>query len=223
MNAQIILRGDNISMDKKVTAKQFCEEFHEQWREQWSQEKEEICNNHKDNSLWTRFMDSFLCQVSERLKSERLKLKVGREWYKMDYVYYEEDPNLIEWGIYPTACLHVYIEHENGENVEEEMWKMLFIRSPLKVLIFYDYGECKKMNNEDKPTWLQEKLDSLFEMGQKVDAKWPESNETEYLFLVGPLTSNKKEDFCWRYLVVKSGAWGEVKTNDGGNYKLTPL
>ena len=48
---------------------------------------------------------------------------------------------------YPSK-LHVLIEHEHGESIEEEMWKLLFLRAPLKVLIFYDWDEAKKTKEE---------------------------------------------------------------------------
>ena len=60
-----------------------------------------------------------------------------------------------------------------------------------------------------KQNWLQDKLAKLLNMGREVNAKWPESDDTEYLFLVGNLD---KEGGLprWRYLTVKPGDFGEV-------------
>ena len=35
----------------------------------------------------------------------------------------------------------ILIEHENDKCPENEMWKLMLLRSPLKVIIFYDH--CK--------------------------------------------------------------------------------
>ena len=101
-------------------------------------------------ALWTSFMlgnkecpRGFLHAVGARLK-----LSVDKNWFYLDCVFYREEPNLIkrEGAIYP-ARLDAIVEHENGESVEEEMWKLLMWRAPLKVLIFYDYSEAERANN----------------------------------------------------------------------------
>ena len=129
-------------MNKKVTTERFCNEFREQWNVEKEKNTDGILNAYKEDRTWTDFMLNmevgFLFQLSQKLG-----LKMDKEWYTMDCVYYEETPNLYDKGFYP-ACLHVYIEHENGDSVEEEMWKLLLFRSPLKVLIFYDYPEYAK-------------------------------------------------------------------------------
>ena len=135
-------------MTKKVSAEHFCDVFRDLWDvETKNNNPEHIRCSYSKDSSWTDFMlgdkdKSFLYRVSVRLS-----LIMSMEWYTMDCVYYEKEANLIEDGIYP-ACLDVYIEHENGDKVEEEMWKMLMFRAPLKVLIFYDYPEFKKTNNK---------------------------------------------------------------------------
>ena len=202
-------------MKKKVTAKQFCKVFHKLWNEDKENKREFILGAYPNDKPWTKFMlgsyKSFLYRVSEGLVSNEQSFKMAREWMKMDCVYYKEEPNLIENDIYP-ACLDVYIEHENGNYVEEEMWKLLLCRSPLKVLVFYDHPEYDK-NTETKHKWLQNKLCKLLWMGQKVDDEWPEAGDTEYLFLVGNRV-NKGGFPRWRYLIVESGNFRKVSEQD---------
>ena len=138
-------------MNKKITAEQFCEVFRQLWNEEKKINPDEILCLYKVYMLTNE--DSFLDKVSQQME-----LKIGKEWYGIqDCVYYETQPNLSSGGTYP-ACFHVYIEHENKDKVEEEMYKLLLFRSPLKVLIFYDYHDYEKENSEKYRMWLQKKL-----------------------------------------------------------------
>lgn len=190
-----------------MSAKNFCDEFLKQWNEDTRKDARDIVSAYEDNRTWTTYMsdyrDSFLSRVSKRLS-----LTMVGQFYTLDCVYYDKKTNLLyDPGIYP-ACLDVIIEHENGEKVEEEMYKLLMFRSPLKVLIFYDYPEDDK-TTEKRQNWLQEKLSKLLGMGQKVDACWSESDNTEYLFLVGN-QSRAYELPKWRYLIVNRSNFGNV-------------
>ena len=99
-------------------------------------------------------------------------------------------------------CLHVIIEHENEDRVEQEMHKLLFHRSPLKVLIFYDWPEYKKAEKQNYARWLDDKLSQLFVLGKAVNEAWLEAEDTEYLFLVGNTIEENKIP-QWRYLISK--------------------
>ncbi len=192
------------------TAEQFIEAFRDQWN---VEDADNICPIYPAKRLWTKFMlgkkgpcqDSFLYRVAN---PNRLNLQMVREWYTLDCVYYEEGADVYgDDGGYP-ACLQALIEHENGEDVETEMYKLLMFRSPLKVLIFYDYNEDNKPT-ERSQTWLQKKIKTLLDMGQQVDGHWPEADNTEYLFLVG----NREDENQlprWRYLIVNGGNFGNV-------------
>ena len=207
----------------KVTARQFCKVFHELWDKEEKNKREDILSRYPYKKPWTKFMlgsrDSFLERVSKIFVSNGQSFKMAREWMKMDCVYYKEEPNLIKYDKYP-ACLDVYIEHENEENVEREMWKLLLCRSPLKVLIFYDHPEYDK-NTKIKKNWLHDKLKDLLWMGQEVDDKWPEADNTEYLFLVG----NRVKE-CelprWRCLIVKSRNFHKVRERNPKTW-MTPI
>ena len=197
-------------MNNRITAKRFCDTFRDQWNVKKEENADCILNAYKKSGTWTEFMlgtketceNSFLHQVSAQLT-----LQMTRNLYTLDIVYYRKEPNLYGPG-YP-ACLDAIIEHENQDKVEEEMWKLLIFRSPLKILIFYDYQEDEKKRSEKKQTWLQKKLYKLLDMGEKVDARCREAENTEYLFLIGNRDS-KWQLPKWRYLTVIAGHFGEV-------------
>ena len=191
----------------KVFAKRFCDAFIEQWKED-SANANDILHAYSHDTPWTEYMvkkeDSFLSRLSKNLSHE-----MAREWYTLDVVYYDEKQNLFRSEGYP-ACLHVIVEHENQGDVEEEMWKLLMFRSPLKVLIFYDYNEYEKEQNPRKARWLDEKLIELFRMGEEVDAIWAEAKDTEYLFLVGNRSQEGKVPI-WKDWIVTQGDFGEAR------------
>ena len=209
---------------KKVSAEDFCKAFAEQWREELSSRRD-IRHFYEDDTRWTEKMlgEKTSCSQSFlRTLAKRLSLAMGREWYTLDAVYYEkkEKDSYIycptDGGPYPD-CLHVIVEHENREDVETEMWKLLMFRSPLKVLIFYDYRDDCKTTPKTKD-WLDEKLRKLFEMGRAVERACPEADNVEYLFIVGNRFA-ATDTPRWRYCVVERGGF----ERDGGEDCLRSL
>lgn len=193
-----------MTMNENITTEQFLDAFREQWNEE---DPDGINNSYPAERRWTEFMlgtrDSmekgFLYRVSAKLSVD-----MGREWYTLDCVYYKMESSQIEGSELFPACLDAIIEHENYGNVEYEMWKLLLFRSPLKVLIFYDYREDKMEKSERKKNWLDSKLEELLRMGSAFEYEWPETPDTEYLFLIG----NRAGDTDmprWRHMTVRSG------------------
>lgn len=192
--------------NKKICAKCFCVAFAEQWKDDVTNEND-ILVAYPDYKQRTAYMlgreDSFLSRLSKKLCCA-----MAREWYKLDAVFYDENQNLCHRGMYP-ACFHVIVEHENNDDVETEMWKLLMFRSPLKVLIFYDWSENQKQISPQRAKWLDKKLLKLFSMGENVDALWPEANDTEYLFLVG--NQSEEGQIVWRNWTVNQGDFGKAR------------
>ena len=101
-------------------------------------------------------------------------------------------------NLYYPSLLSVIIEHEhNLEKVEEEMWKLIFWRSPLKVLISYDWNDDEKTTANRKNKLLQ-KLEKLSKMLVSANKAYPESKNTEYLFIIGN-RDNVDSDIKWRW------------------------
>ena len=113
-----------------MLAEKFRGAFEQEWAERIedSAERERMACAFRRDGSWTEFMlgwcgeplrDGFLHAVGKRL--DRC---VSKEWYTLDCVFYRREPNLIGKEGYP-AGLDVIVEHENGERVEEGMWKLL--------------------------------------------------------------------------------------------------
>ena len=187
-----------------MTALQFRNTFAKQWQIDTENCVDYILEAFKNDEAWTNYMvtmeNSFLSRVAEGMN-----FAFTKEWGKIDVVYYNEgdqDYILFPLGERYPHCLHVIVEHENRERVEQEMHKLLLLRSPLKVLIFYDWPEYKKAEKQNYARWLDDKLSQLFVLGKAVNEAWLEAEDTEYLFLVGN-TIEENEIPQWRYLISK--------------------
>ena len=122
--------------------------------------------------------------------------------------------------------MDVLIEHENDEYIEEEMWKLLMWRSPLKVLVCYDWAENEKTTCK-RIQWLKNKLDELADMARQVNETWNEAEETEYLIVIGTLNSD--DNVCWKFKKLTKTIGGSTTLEDrtgvreGGNPIPHPL
>ena len=124
--------------------------------------------------------DGFLHKVGAKLKRS-----VYREYYTIDCVFYQDEPDLVGGGGYP-AGFDAIIEHENGDRPEEEWWKLLMWRAPLKVLIFNDYSDEERLHNINRANWLVGKLEKFATMTRQMNDRWPgRRDDDDYLIVVG--------------------------------------
>ncbi|MDE0028065.1 MAG: hypothetical protein OXU42_01505 [Deltaproteobacteria bacterium] len=206
---------------ERVSARRFCRVFAKLWKEEVEQNREAIREAFSKGKSQTTYMLATSktpceCTFLGRL-SEKLNFTMARGWYTLDAVYYDKNSSLQDRlgrkYVFP-ACMDVIIEHENNRrDVGTEMWKLLMWRSPLKVLIFYD-------NDEADNTWLTEKLKKLLGWCTEVDSKWPEADNTEYLFLVGIRTAVEPLP-AWHYAIASDA--GSSKTWRISKLKPLPL
>lgn len=184
---------------KQITVNHFLCAFSVQWESARVKEGVGLEDLYRDAKAWTAFMlgeTGFLRDVMMQLRVLVPDLRYMREWYTVDALYVGGE-NLFRENLSYASKVHTLIEHERGESVEEEMWKMVHWRSPLKVLIMYDYSDPEK-TTVLRREWLSRKLLKLNEMLAKVSEFHPESSETEYLFLVGRQANlNSKIDWRW--------------------------
>ena len=196
-----------------MTPDEFRKAFDDTWRERVEDHEIqiEIGKAYQRNATWTRFMlgtrgvpcvftDCFLYAVGKRLGRS-----FCREYCSLDGVFYDKEPNLVDPGIYPAA-FRAIIEHENGDRVEEEMWKLLMWRGPLKVLNFYDYHDDEKQRNETKVAWLDDKFQRLGRMAETMHRQWPEGTDSQYLFVVGGPPARGPVP-RWRYFRLCQTCW----------------
>ena len=185
-----------------VSVQDFLKAFSQQWNaDQECRGVQPLRDAYQDDDMWTAYMqgrnrgafpDTFLDRLAERLGQKAI-----RERQYLDVVYYTEVARNAPQDRIRPVHWNVIIEHENGEDVEKEMWKMLQWRAPLKVLIFYDWPPWRQ-TTPDREDWLVNKLDALFDLRREVDASWPEAIATTYLFLTGkPPQPGTLPD--WRY------------------------
>ena len=194
-----------------MNANEFKQAFLETW-EKWTDSEERVQrvidawepNRSCRGRAWTKFMlgntqdtraDSFLYAVGARLGRS-----VNWEQYTLDCVFCRDEPDLLRRdGGYP-AGYDAIIENENDGCPEEEWWKLLIFRAPLKILIFYDWSDEEKENIPDRANWLVDRLENFAEMTRQMRYRWPgRRDEDDYLIVVGYVAAG--EDLPrWRWL-----------------------
>ena len=192
-----------------VSARRFREAFLGQWNEDLEDRQQEIVNAYPHAPLWTKWMltedDAFLRRLVTRLQRD---VRIG--WYHLDAIYFDPTNNPVPGlgeGFGHPARLEVYIEHENGNNPEEEMYKLTMWPASLKVLIFYDWPAYD--HNPNHRQWLTQELTTMFQMGREIDVQRPGVSKAEYLFLIGRTEQEGVHIPTWRYLVAQDGCWPE--------------
>ncbi|MDE0511377.1 MAG: hypothetical protein OXI88_06315 [Gammaproteobacteria bacterium] len=139
----------------------------------------------------------FLRRVADRIRTDVNRLECYGEFYTLDLVYVSGE-DLYREELYYPSLLSVIIEHENNlDTLEEEMWKLIFWRSPLKVLISYDLNDDGK-TTPDRKNNLLKKLEILSRMLATANEAHPETASTEYLFIIGSRDS-VQSDVKWRW------------------------
>lgn len=204
-------------MNHQLTATQFIEVFKNEWQKIIQNEmgKKEMLEKYIYSQTWTEYMlcsnCGFLKNIMLRINENyKLNMKYQKEWYTIDVLYTgdnifketdKKDFNIRSlW--YPKN-IYAIIEHENGNNIEEEFWKLLFWKCPLKVLIFYDW-HCDQKKTDYKKKWLNNKIEALEKMFNGVNDFYHENIETEYLFIIGH-RKNDNEEPTWKYHHLSGG------------------
>lgn len=184
-----------------VSVQDFLTAFSQQWKADQKHKGAKLRDAYQDDKSWTAYMlgekkvdfcGTFFNRLARRLGQESLPQR-----QRLDIVYYTtKAQNIRHTKRIRPARLNVIIEHENGEEVEEEMWKMLMWRAPLKVLVFYDWPPWQATTTR-RQNWLDNKLIQLLDMRHEVDTLWPEAAKTTYLFLVGCLPQRGTLPVWW--------------------------
>ena len=190
-----------------VDAQRFLKAFIGKWQHDLTHAGQSLRQAFQNDATRTAYMldgeKAFLRRVAE---ADTLGLSMAKELLTVDAIYHDPKANLLpaKMGTYPNR-LEVLIEHENGDDPEREMWKLLMLRAPLKVLIFYDWQK-ELQRTHHRQQWLTKKLCLMFKMGRAVDKQRPEAPETEYLLLVGK--RNQQDDVpFWHYWLRADGSW----------------
>jgi hypothetical protein len=135
-----------------------------------------------DRDTWKQFIESesgLVARVLRRLQGDNQGIRYCREAvFRFDGAYALGDTEP-----YPVTFA-AFVEHELNNDPEREMQKLILARAPLKVLIFYDWGEHEK-TTPWRQQWVEQKLAWFASALARADAIYPENPNTSYLFLVG--------------------------------------
>lgn len=189
----------------KISLEAFRDEFAKQWEIETSKDMKGILKKFPLDEEWTDFMqedDGFLKTLMKNLDSKAL-LTYKKEDSKIDAMYVGGKG---QFGLSDTAyppALCTMIEHENGDHPEQEMWKLTFWRSPLKVIIFYDHPKDEFESRPQKAEWLPKMLGLLKDILTDANEFHSENESTKYLFLIGAW-KEKHESIYWRWASNKS-------------------
>ena len=122
-----------------------------------------------------------------------------RHWYTIDLMAVTPPHRDVEyWDTRPVAL----IEHENRKDIETELWKLAHWRAPLKVLVFYRFGE----------SWLDAKFETARRIIESAQITCPEDG-AEYLLLAG---CNIDAHVSWREQSWRCGDDWRTATHETG-------
>ena len=126
------------NLNTQPLAQVFFEIFQEDFGREIEARKSELLPIWKDSARWTELMlgpTGFLSKVAtawaSRTSNEQCASK--NEWHKFDLMLVSTTGGQEWWQSVPLLT----IEHENGDHIQDEVWKLACWRSRLKVLITY--------------------------------------------------------------------------------------
>lgn len=179
-------------MTEHISTEAFLDAFANAWRRRAVSDRDLIDRRWVDSKGWTRYMlhksEGLMSEVCELLQQQGASIEYREQWYTIDALFVSGKNLYREGRLYPSL-LQVVIEHENALDVETEMWKLLFWRSPMKILIFYDWTSARRKR------WLDTKLNDLQNMIAKANQSWPEAEGTQYLFIAGRRNAHKEMEW----------------------------
>ena len=128
-----------------------------------------------------------LARVRQAIEGIGYRGAVVQEWMRIDKALVSDDTI---WGgqtskhYYPKR-FYVLVEHENNQHWNTELWKLLHLRAPLKVLIGYQSRGFDRWVNEEAAGHIFEAAgwmgSQVFEPCAGTETRWPET----YLMISG--------------------------------------
>ena len=121
-----------------------------------------------------------------------------REFYSLDYMIKSSEniDSIFSYGTYP-AQIYAMIEHENRGDPEQEMFKLLLWRCPLKVLINYDWDEDQK-STDKRTNYVLEKRTLFTRLIKGFNDHTITEEGSNYLFIIGDRESSDAKTINWR-------------------------
>lgn len=182
----------------RITAEQFRKAFGQVWAEHVDSSRDQIFEAYAGSTSWTRLMLDYgglLNEVMNRVSGDLGDMRYYKELYTLDAAMVGGENLFRDHLNYPSR-IYAAVEHENGFNIEEEMWKLIYWRIPLKVLVFYDWTEQEK-TRESRRRWVEQKLETLRDMLDKTNRGPLGVDAAEYLFLIGGKSLDGTPTWSW--------------------------
>jgi hypothetical protein len=162
-----------------ISAREFLNAFAEEWYTAVDGNTIPPGGPYGDRDVWKDYVEAQHGLIARVLCRLRPGVRYCREGvFRFDGACVTGDDDR-----YPVTFAAL-IEHELNNRPEEEMQKLILSRAPLKVLIFYDWGEHEK-TSEYRRHWVEKKLGWFATALVRANAWCPESATTCYVFLVG--------------------------------------
>lgn len=180
-------KGDAISAhaidDAEARKTLFLDCFRKSWLSRLAAEPDVLSKY--SGSGWTRVMlggpgePEGVLQSASQSYAEQLgeACSVQTQWYTLD-LSLVAPPCRGATEYWQTRTV-LSVEHENGDDVETEMWKLAHWRSPLSVCVFYDFNEGKldekiyrgdhSVGDVQRRAWLTQKLQLLSHIAGGID------------------------------------------------------
>jgi hypothetical protein len=157
---------------------------------------------YSNSSLWTQRMcgngaaTGVIPEIANKLKQKVPELLHRTQWYTLDAVLVAYPADVSSYRLGYPPFIHCIIEHENGDNWHEEVWKLAHWRAPLKVLIVYDFNEDLKTSPR-RVTWVDERIAELRSFLQATDSLQGKDG-SEFLLIVGSKRAGHDDRVNWR-------------------------
>lgn len=187
-----------MARDERGLALLFCAFFFERFERECEDFRDSMIPKWEESKLWTKFMldpeQGLLARVandwSQRTFNRNCNTK--SEWHKFDLMLVDCKAGSDWWMSVPL----VTIEHENGDGIQDEVWKLACWTSRLKVLMTY----------HDTPRKAGDKRARAASIINNIH---PDGDAAEWLFLSAPRTWGRKLD--WEAHEWGNSDWVEIK------------
>jgi hypothetical protein len=165
-----------------ITEAEFLDAFADEWFSAIDGARVPLAGPFGDRVSWKQFIEGdfgLFARVLARIGDKRHDQWYGREIaFRFDGAYCTDADSR-----YPVLFAAL-LENELNNDPEREMQKLIFARAPLKVLLFYDWGEFEK-TTESRQQWVENKLSWFASALTKANEFCPEAAAVSYVFLIG--------------------------------------
>jgi hypothetical protein len=180
--------------------------FYDTFKKCFKEKESEFLSAYNESGIITELVvkngNCILERTLEQLKIDNLaesNLITVKDFYSIDMIYCSsENLDPIYKGIYPQS-FNALIEHENDwSKIEEEIYRLLIFRAPLKVVITYDWDDDQNAKAKNRGKELGDKKNQFIGLIKKFNEYAQPEIVTQYLFIVGNRKDNSAKEINWK-------------------------